>query len=79
MVERQNILSTIMLKNVKLSNENVRLQLATPEICYARNLTSNARNLTLEKDKLKTGSLWILHSLNKKTFETIKSTINVTA
>ena len=32
-VERQNVLSTIMLKNVKLSNENVRLYLATPKIC----------------------------------------------
>ena len=44
MVVRQNVPSTIMLKNVKVSNENVRLQLATPEICQARNLSSNSRN-----------------------------------
>ena len=29
MVERQNVLSTIMLKKVKLCNENVKLHLAT--------------------------------------------------
>ena len=34
---------TIMLKNVKLSYRNVILQLATPEICQARNLSSNSR------------------------------------
>ena len=33
MVVRQNVLSTIMLQNVKLSNENIKLQLGTPEIC----------------------------------------------
>ena len=32
MVECQNVLSAIMINNVKLSNENVRLHLATPEI-----------------------------------------------
>ena len=37
-VVRQNILSIIMFKNVKL-------QLVTPEICQARNLCSN-KNLT---------------------------------
>ena len=31
MVERQNVLSTIMLKTVKLSNENVRMHLEIPE------------------------------------------------
>ena len=31
-VVRQNVLSTIMLKNAQLFNANVRLQLATPEI-----------------------------------------------
>ena len=31
MVVHQNILSNVMLKNYKLSNKNVRLQLATPE------------------------------------------------
>ena len=33
MVVRQNILNTIMQKNVKLSYEYVRFHLATPEIC----------------------------------------------
>ena len=33
MVERQNVLSTIMLKNIKLSNEHVRLHLTTTEMC----------------------------------------------
>ena len=42
MAERQNVLSTIMLKNVKLSNEYVRLHLTTPEICQPRNLSTNA-------------------------------------
>ena len=37
----QNILSTVMLKNDKLSDRNVRLHLATAEICQARNLSSN--------------------------------------
>ena len=32
-----------MLKNVKLSYKNVKLHLATPEICQARNLSSNTR------------------------------------
>ena len=41
MVVRQNVLSTIILKNVKLSYKNVKLHLATPEICQARNLSSN--------------------------------------
>ena len=40
MVVRQNDLSTIMLKNVKLSYENVKLHLAAPEIYQARNLCS---------------------------------------
>ena len=40
---RQNVLSTIMLKNFKLSYKNVRLHWATPEICQARNLSSNPR------------------------------------
>ena len=31
----QNILSTVMLENVKLSYGNVRLHLSTPEICQA--------------------------------------------
>ena len=43
MVERQNVLSMNMLKNVKLSNENVSSHMATPEICWARNLSSNLR------------------------------------
>ena len=38
MVVHQNILSTVILKNYKLYNGNVRLHLATPEICQARNL-----------------------------------------
>ena len=37
MLVHQNILSTVMLKNVKLSYGNVRLHLAIPEICQARN------------------------------------------
>ena len=36
-VLRQNVLNTIILRNVELFNGNVRLQLATPEICHARN------------------------------------------
>ena len=33
MVVHQNILSSVMLKNIKLFYGNVRFQLATPEIC----------------------------------------------
>ena len=44
-VVRQNILSTAMLKNDKLSNGNGSLHLATPEICQARNLSSNPRDM----------------------------------
>ena len=33
MVVHQNILSNVMLKNVKLSYGNVRFHLTTPEIC----------------------------------------------
>ena len=44
-VIRQNILSTIMLKNGKLSNGNVRLHLAKPEICQARKLSNKPRIL----------------------------------
>ena len=40
-VVRQNILSTVTLKNETLSNRNVRLHMATPEICQDRNLSSN--------------------------------------
>ena len=40
---RQNILSMIMLKNVKLCNGNIRLHLATPNIYKARNISSNPR------------------------------------
>ena len=43
MVVHQNILSSVMLKNDTLSNGNVRLQLATPEICQIRNSSINAR------------------------------------
>ena len=50
--QRQNVLSTIMLKYIKLSNENVRLQLATSEICQARNLASNPSNCSLRKLKI---------------------------
>ena len=42
-VVRLNILSTIMLKNVKLSYGNVRFQLATLEVFQARNLCSYTR------------------------------------
>ena len=37
----QTVLSTIMLANVKLSYENVKLQLAKPEIYQARNVCCN--------------------------------------
>ena len=37
MVVLENILSSVMLKNVKLSYGSVRFHLATPEICYASN------------------------------------------
>ena len=40
MVVHQNILSSIMLKNVKLFNGNARFQLTTTEICQARNFYS---------------------------------------
>ena len=43
--EHPNILSAVMLKNDKLSNGNVRLRLVTPEICQARNSSSNPRNM----------------------------------
>ena len=42
-VVRQNIMSTVMLKNDKLSNEIVRLHLATPEICQAKILSIDPR------------------------------------
>ena len=41
MVVHKNILSTVMLKNDKLCNGNVRLNLARPEICLARILSTN--------------------------------------
>ena len=69
MVARQNILNTIMLKNVKLFYGNVRLHLATPEICQTINSLINTRvcitietlitsiehgaNVPLESQKLK--------------------------
>ena len=37
----KNDLSKIMLKNVKLSYTDVKLHLATPGLCQARNLCSN--------------------------------------
>ena len=43
MVVDQNVLSTIMLKNVKL-------RLATPEICQVINLSSNPRKIKIVKD-----------------------------
>ena len=43
MVERQNVLSTIMLKNVKLSNENVRLHISTAETYLATLVENTAR------------------------------------
>ena len=43
MVVGQNILSSIMLKNYKLSNVYFRLHLSIPEILQARNLSSNSR------------------------------------
>ena len=42
-VVRQNILSNVNPENDKLSNGNVRLHLAIPEICQARNLSSQPR------------------------------------
>ena len=48
----QNILSTIMLKNDKLSNRNGRLHLATPVICQARNVSSTLRIIVNEKKKM---------------------------
>ena len=42
-VVRQNILSTIMLKNVKLSYGSVRLHLEMSEICQAINSLINSR------------------------------------
>ena len=43
MVVRQNVLTTIMLKNVKLANGNVRLRLETPEIYRTINSSSSLR------------------------------------
>ena len=40
-VVRENILSSVMLKNDKLTNGNVILHLATSDICQAKNLSSN--------------------------------------
>ena len=47
MLVRQKMLSTIMLKNDKLSNGNVRLQLTTPEICQASNSLNKSRKRIL--------------------------------
>ena len=41
----RNVLSTIMSKNAKLSNGNVRLKLVRPEIHQTRNLSSNSRTM----------------------------------
>ena len=43
MVVHQNILSTVMLKTVKLSYENARFRLSTPDISQVRNSSINAR------------------------------------
>ena len=43
MVVLQNVLSTIMLKNVKLFNENVRLQLVAASVGWARYIPSSLR------------------------------------
>ena len=45
MVVRQNILSTVMLKNDKLFSGSVRWYLATQEIYQARNSSINPRIL----------------------------------
>ena len=42
-VVRQNILSTVMLKNDKLCNGNARLHLVTPEICQPETYCANPR------------------------------------
>ena len=49
-VVRRNILSTIMLKKVKLSYGNVRFHRATPEICQVRNVCSYPRNSAIIVD-----------------------------
>ena len=64
-VVRQNILSTIMLKNVKLSYGNLRLHLATPEIFQARNLCSYPRTTkTIQKGHCE--KCYIGHGRTKK-------------
>ena len=47
-VVRQNILSTDMLKNDKLSSGKVNLHLVTPELCQARNLSIKPSIIELE-------------------------------
>ena len=47
MVVRQNILSILMPKNVKLSYKNVSFHWATPEICLTRNICSKLRKQAL--------------------------------
>ena len=52
MVVRQNILSNLLLKNDKLSNEDVRLQLAIPEICQTTNSSTNCNKIERNKTAL---------------------------
>ena len=53
MIVHQNILSSVMLKKVKLCYGNVRFQLTTPEICQARNLCSCLRTAVYSNRQLR--------------------------
>ena len=53
MIVRQNILSSIMLKHVKLSYGNVRFQLATPEmyvVAYGLTIKKIVKNFKIDKN-----------------------------
>ena len=68
MVVRQNVLSTIMLKNVKLCYENVRFQLATSEKNKPRNLSSSLRITYFSKKKNRYLILIFKNSKNNNNF-----------
>ena len=81
MAARQNILSTNMLKNVKISYKNVKSQLATPETCQARNLSSNSRMINCAvrgnwHSVTETSKLTYAHHLSKYFINVFVVTIN---
>ena len=61
-VIRQNILSMIMLKNVKISYGNASFHLAIPEICWVRNLCSYPRGFwkSMYFDRVFYKEIWVV-------------------